>query len=218
MVRILILDDHDIARHGSRSALTAEPDIEVVGDTRIVAQALQMLASVRPQVVIVDTLRADGAAIIAARRLRSADPSIKLLLLVSDAGTLAIATTLLAGASGYVLRDAAAATVLAARLIATGHRLLDTADVLSTHAWIRQRLRSDQADRDESGVPERMLELIVAGHADPYIMTHIPLTQERIDGHLAGIVEALHLPGAAHAPVLRSLPTARPPAQHLPII
>jgi DNA-binding NarL/FixJ family response regulator len=218
MVRVLILDDHDIARYGSRIALTAEPDIEVVGDTRVVDQALQLLAAVRPQVAIVDTLRADGDAITAARRIRSADPSVKLLLLVADAGTQAIAATLLAGASGYVLRNAAAATVMAARLIAAGHRLLDTADVLATHAWISQRLRGDQADGDDRGVPEQMLELIVAGHTDPDIMARIPLTQERIDVHLAGIVAILHLPGAAQAPVLRSLPVSHPAARQVPII
>ncbi len=203
MVRVMILDDHDLARHSCRQTLAAERDIDVVADTRAIGQAIDLLASTRPHAVIVDTLRADGDGIAAARSIRAADPSVRMLLLVADSGTQACAAALLAGAQGYVRRNAKGAAAAAVRLVAQGHRLLETADILTTQAWINRQLHADSCTaQSDSTVRDGLLDLVLAGHTDPDIMTRLLISQRHIDLNLAEIIAVLHLPGAATPPVL----------------
>jgi DNA-binding NarL/FixJ family response regulator len=204
MIRVLILDDHDLARFSISSALAGEPDIEIVGDTRAVDRALSLLVSARPQVAVVDIMRADGDGISAARQIKSAAPAVRLILL-TDAQ--AVASTLLSGADGFAPRHTPADIAGVIRRICDGHRLLSDADVQTAHSWIRGHLGPDGLDgnaRAGDHMRNHVLELMVAGLTDAEIVTEIPISQDHVDGHLVSILAMLHLPGARQAQVLHS--------------
>ncbi len=107
MIRVLVLDDHDIARFSLCKTLASEPDIEIAGDTRSISEALNLLESTRPHAAVADVFRADGQGISAARQLRSATPASRLILLTGDHGA---ACMMLAGADGFVARQQTAAS------------------------------------------------------------------------------------------------------------
>jgi DNA-binding NarL/FixJ family response regulator len=172
-------------------ALTMEHDIDLVGDAHDVDHAVRLLGENRPHVAIVDMPLGDIGAIRAARRIRSASPKVRLLLRVPDTGPQAVAATQLVGARGYVLRNAAAATVITARLIAEGHHLIGAAETHAAHEWIRQRLRDAEPTRPDGGVREHILALVLAGHTDREIRKKLGVAQVYIETHLAQIVASL---------------------------
>ena len=127
-IRVFLLDDHEIVRRGLRELLEATDDIEVIGESGLAKEAARRIPSLRPDVAIFDARLPDGSGIDACREVRSVDPTIKGLILTSFDDDNALATAVLAGASGYLLKDVRGnGLVDAIRRVAAGENLLDQA-------------------------------------------------------------------------------------------
>ena len=123
-IRILLVDDHELVRRGIAELLTAEADLEVVGEAGTVAEALTRAGQVDADVAVLDVRMPDGDGIALCRELRVRRPELRCLVLTSDGGSRAEAIT--AGAAGFVLKQVVGmALVDAVRTVGAGGRFLD---------------------------------------------------------------------------------------------
>jgi DNA-binding NarL/FixJ family response regulator len=113
-IRVLVVDDHAVVRHGLRSFLDLQPGISVVGEASDGAQALTVAGDVRPDVVLIDLVMPVMDGVAATRALKAANPSRRVVVLTSASDDESVLASLRAGADGYLLKDAAPADVLAA--------------------------------------------------------------------------------------------------------
>lgn len=125
-LRVFLLDDHEIVRRGVHDLLEAEDDIVVVGEAATAAQALRRIPATLPDVAILDVRLPDGSGIEVCRQVRSAHPQVRALVLTSFDDDAALLAAIVAGASGYVLKQIrSAALVEAVRRVGAGQSLID---------------------------------------------------------------------------------------------
>src|SRR3954470_12189920 len=128
MIRVFLLDDHEVVRRGLADLLTAAGDIEVVGESGLAQEAARRIPALRPDVAILDGRLPDGSGIDVCREIRAVDPSIKGLILTSYEDDEALSAAILAGAAGYVLKQIEGSSLVSGvRLVASGHSLIDPA-------------------------------------------------------------------------------------------
>ena len=125
-IRIFLLDDHEVVRTGLRSLFEAAGDFEVVGEAGTTAEALDRIPPTRPHVALLDVRLPDGSGIEVCREIRSKTPEIACVMLTSYADDEALLAATLAGASGYVLKQIGASSLVDdVRRVAHGESLLD---------------------------------------------------------------------------------------------
>jgi len=167
LVRVFVLDDHDIVRRGLRDLLTKR-DITVVGDTGSAAQATSRILELRPHVMVLDVQLPDGSGVQVCRDVRSVDPSIKGVLLTSAGEEEALMLSILAGAAGAVGKLAGTHDIVeAVRRVRAGRALLDRADT----ERVADRLRARAENLNPSLTPDQAdtLSLVLTGHTDQQI-------------------------------------------------
>src|SRR3954462_7229947 len=126
MIRVYLLDDHEVVRRGLRDLLEAEDDIEVVGESGSAADAGHRTPALKPDVAVLDGRLPDGSGVDVCRDVRAVDPSIKGLILTSYEDDEALFAAIMAGASGYVLKQIRGTDLVdAVRRVAAGQSLLD---------------------------------------------------------------------------------------------
>src|SRR5512145_968342 len=128
MIRVFLLDDHEVVRAGLRELLQHEGDIEVVGESGLAEEAAHRIPALRPDVAVLDGRLPDGSGIDVCRDVRSVDPSIKALILTSYEDDEALFAAIMAGAAGYVLKQVRGTDLIdGIRRVAAGQSLLDPA-------------------------------------------------------------------------------------------
>jgi two-component system response regulator DevR len=201
-IRVFLLDDHELVRRGVGELLAAEPDLEVC-EAGSVADAVARAEAARPDVALLDVRLPDGSGIEVCRELRSRMPGLGCLMLTSFADDEALFGAIMAGASGYVLKDIrGSALVDAVRTVAAGGSLLDpTATEL-----VMERLRA----RDTGGVSRsadgpaerialltpserRILELIAEGLTNRQIGERLVLAEKTVKNYVTGILAKLEM-------------------------
>ncbi|MCU1393062.1 MAG: LuxR family transcriptional regulator [Ilumatobacteraceae bacterium] len=126
MIRVFLLDDHEVVRRGVRELLESAGDLEVVGEAGTAAEALQRVPATKPDVAILDVRLPDGTGIEVCRDLRSMMPDLKCLMLTSFNDDEALFDAIMAGAAGYVLKEVRGADLIqSVRRVAEGQSLLD---------------------------------------------------------------------------------------------
>src|SRR6187431_2903870 len=125
-IRVYLLDDHEVVRQGLRALLESAGDIEVVGESGSAVDAAARIPALRPDVAVLDARLPDGSGIEVCRTVRAVDPSIKGLILTSYDDDEALFAAIMAGASGYVLKQIRGADLVSAvRQVAAGNSLID---------------------------------------------------------------------------------------------
>src|SRR3954470_24672043 len=128
MIRVFLLDDHEVVRAGVRDMLQHDGDIEVIGESGSAVEASHRIPALRPDVAVLDARLPDGNGIDVCRDVRSVDPTIKGLILTSYEDDEALFAAIMAGASGYVLKQIRGTDLVdAVRRVAAGQSLLDPA-------------------------------------------------------------------------------------------
>src|SRR5215469_14679607 len=105
MIRVMLVDDHEVVRNGVKSLIDANDDLTVVAEARSVKEAVAQAERVRPDVVVMDVRLADGSGIEATREIRARLEKTQVLMLTSFADDEALFASIMAGASGYVLKQ-----------------------------------------------------------------------------------------------------------------
>ncbi|MHB8329612.1 MAG: response regulator [Acidimicrobiales bacterium] len=190
--RVFLLDDHEVVRRGLRELLDSEDDLSVVGEASSAEEALARVSSTRPDVAILDVRLADGDGVEVCRDLRSAVPELKCLMLTSFADDEALFSAILAGASGYVLKQIKGVDLVAAvRSVAAGESLLDPA--LTRQAMVR--LRGERAEDERlarlTAQEHKILELIAEGKTNRQIADDLFLAEKTVKNYVSNLLSKM---------------------------
>jgi len=191
-IRVFLLDDHEVVRRGVRDLLESEGDVVVVGEASTAAEAMARVPAVRPDVAVLDVRLPDGDGVTVCRDLRSEFPDLACLMLTSFADDEALFDSILAGASGYVLKQVRGADILGAvRTVAAGGSLLDP----GTTARVMQRLRDQATATDPlAGLSEqerKVLELIGEGLTNRQIGERMFLAEKTVKNYVSNVLAKL---------------------------
>ena len=163
MIRVFVLDDHEIVRRGVVDLIDAERDMEVIGEASTARQALGRIAATMPDVAVLDMRLPDGSGIDVCREIRSQYPSVTCLILTAYDDDEAAYSAVLAGAAGYVLKDIKANGLLdGIRAVAAGKNLLSSAAATRVREQARET-RSSTPGVDLTERERQVLELIAEG-------------------------------------------------------
>ncbi|MHB8643848.1 MAG: response regulator [Gaiellaceae bacterium] len=193
MIRVLVVDDHAVVRTGLRLLLDAEPDIEVVGEAGNARDAIFEARATKPDVVLMDVTMPGGSGIDATPQLLHEEPTVKVLVLSMQDDPSYVRQAFAAGASGYVLKEAADSEVVAAvRQVAGGGRYVNPAlgaRLVAADAEERARAESDPLSEREREV----LHLLALGNTNQEIAKMLFISVRTAETHRAHIMQKLHL-------------------------
>jgi DNA-binding NarL/FixJ family response regulator len=208
-IRVFLLDDHEVVRRGLTDLLDAEPDISVVGDAGSVEHALVRGPALRPDVAVLDVRLPDGDGISVCRELRSQMPELACLMLTSFDDEEALLDAIMAGASGYVLKQIKGSDLVAAvRTVASGQSMLDP----TTTARLMRSLRADPTEApalapELAGLSPRerdILTLIGDGLTNREIGKKLYLSEKTVKNHISRLLAKLGVQRRVQAAVLAS--------------
>lgn len=201
MTRVFLLDDHEIVRRGIRDLIEAETDLEVVGEASTAKEAISWIPDTHPDVAILDVRLPDGDGIEVCREIRSISPEVACLMLTSFSDDEALLAAVIAGASGYVLKQIRGSDLVGSvRRIARGEILLDPHLV----ALARARLgRDDENDRLNRLSPQerRILDLIAEGKTNREIAAVLYLAEKTVKNYVSNLLIKLEMKRRTEAAV-----------------
>jgi two-component system response regulator DevR len=204
-ITVYLLDDHEVVREGLRALLEASGDIRVVGESGSARDATARIPALRPQVAVLDARLPDGSGIEVCRSVRAVDPSIGALILTSYDDDEALFAAIMAGASGYVLKQIRGSDLVAAvHHVAAGGSLIDPA----LTARVLERIRSGPATAPElADLTEQELKLlghIAEGLTNRQIGERMFLAEKTVKNYVSSILSKLGLERRTQAAVLAS--------------
>lgn len=192
-IRIGIVDDHALVREGLRLILTAQPDVDVVGEANDAAAAMSMAAIRKPHVILIDlTLGgSDGLALV--RDITVRHPRIRVVVLTMHHDAETVRQAFLAGAAGYVVKGAASSDLLAAvRAVANNqnyvHPMVASVIVLDSLRWLRQGDRLTPREVE-------VLRLMTAGHTAVEAGQELGISAHTVRRHLANVASRVGVRG-----------------------
>jgi two-component system, NarL family, response regulator DevR len=197
-IRLLIVDDHEVVRLGLRAAFELEPDINVVGEASDGAEALAKMSVLAPQLILMDVRMERMSGIEACREIKSRYPDVSILMITSYTDNEAVFASMLAGASGYLLKNLSRAELLRSiRLVASGQSLLDAELVKQATSRLTTLATSGSQTQTAGGeLTERereVLALIARGYTNKQIASALIVTEKTARNHVSHILEKLGL-------------------------
>ena len=201
LIRVFLLDDHEIVRKGVGDLVDAESDMEVVGQAGNTAEAIAVVQKTTPDVAILDVRLSDGNGIEVCRQIRSDVPSVACLILTSFADDQALIDAAMAGAAGYVLKQIRGNELIESiRKVASGAQLLDGAEVRLG----MQRLRDSDEGRLSDLTPQeqRIFDLIGEGCSNRQIADELFLAEKTVKNYVSGLFAKLGMTRRTEAAAL----------------
>jgi DNA-binding NarL/FixJ family response regulator len=203
MIRVFLLDDHEVVRRGIADLLTDAGEIEVVGESGLAQEATRRIPALRPDVAILDGRLPDGSGIDVCRDVRAVDPSIKGLILTSYEDDEALFAAIMAGAAGYVLKQIRGTDLVdAVRRVAAGQSLLDPAVTQRVLERIRHGVEQPNELRNLSDQEKRILEYIAQGLTNREIAGRMFLAEKTVKNYVSSLLAKLGLERRTQAAVL----------------
>ncbi|KQM60710.1 response regulator [Agreia sp. Leaf210] len=203
MIRVFLVDDHELVRRGIAGLLELEEDIAVIGEAGTVSQAESRIRATQPDVVLLDVRLPDGSGIDVCRNVRSENPSLQCLILTAYDDDGAIDAAVLAGAAGYVLKDVrGSGLVETLRKVAAGQQLLDP---VLTRKVVERIIVAPPGDArlDSLTARERqILTLIADGMTNREIGVELSLAEKTVKNYVSGLLSKLGLQRRTQAAIL----------------
>ena len=189
IIRVFLLDDHEIVRRGIADLLAGEADIDVVGEAGTAAEALARIPAVRPDVAVLDARLPDGSGIDVCREIRSARPETQCIILTSYDDDDAIFAAVMAGAAGYLLKEVRGLSLVEAiRQVAQGKSLLDPSVTGRLLARLRDGEPKDQRLSSLTPREREILALIADGMTNRQIGETLFLAEKTVKNYVSGLV------------------------------
>jgi DNA-binding NarL/FixJ family response regulator len=193
-IRVFLLDDHEIVRRGLADLVSIEDDLEVVGEAGTAAEALLRIPAVRPDVAVLDVRLPDGSGVEVCREIRSQMPEVRCLMLTSYADDEALFNAIMAGASGYVLKEIRGIDLVnAIRRVAAGQSLLDPAATQRVLERIRAGEQHDTRLDKLSDQEKRILDLIGEGMTNRQIGESMHLAEKTVKNYVSSLLAKLDM-------------------------
>ncbi|MDA8301300.1 MAG: response regulator transcription factor [Actinomycetota bacterium] len=187
-VRVFLVDDHEVVRRGLRELFEPQDDLEVVGEAANAEEALDRVPGTQPDVAILDVRLPGESGIELCRELRAALPDLRCLMLTSFADDDALFSAILAGASGYLLKEIRGPELVSAvRRVASGQSLIDPA----LTATVMERLRGNREDErlaKLSPQERRILDLIAEGKTNRQIGAELYLAEKTVKNYVSNLL------------------------------
>lgn len=202
MVRVFLVDDHEVVRRGIADLLTAD-DLEVVGEAGSVSEALARVPAAAPDVAVLDVRLPDGNGVELCRELRSQLPDLRCLMLTSFDDDEALFGAIMAGASGFVLKQVRGVDLVAAvHSVAAGNSLLDARST----AAVMRRIQAEQEEaaplKALTEQERAVLELIAEGLTNRQIGSRLFLAEKTVKNYVSHILAKLGLEHRTQAAIL----------------
>ncbi|WP_345516555.1 response regulator transcription factor, partial [Phytohabitans houttuyneae] len=192
MIKVFLLDDHEVVRRGLADLLQAEGDIEVVGESGSAQEAARRIPALRPDVAILDGRLPDGSGIDVCRDVRAVDSSIKGLILTSYEDDEALFAAIMAGAAGYVLKQIRGTDLVdAVRRVAAGQSLLDPAVTARVLERIRHGVEEPRELKSLTEQERRILEYIAEGLTNREIAARMFLAEKTVKNYVSSLLAKL---------------------------
>ncbi len=201
-IKVFLLDDHEVVRRGLRDLVEADPEMSVVGESGSAQEAARRIPALRPDVAVFDARLPDGSGIDVCRQVRSVDPSIRGLILTSYDDDEALSAAVLAGASGYLLKDIKGVGIIdAIRRVAAGEDLLDHARA--------ERLRNHWSDpagedprlRSLTPTEHRILLHVAEGLTNRQIGETMSLAEKTVKNYVSSVLAKMGMERRTQAAV-----------------
>jgi len=198
VIRVMLVDDHEVVREGLKALFNRRDGMTVVGEAGTVAQSIEVAAAVRPDVVVMDLRLPDGSGIEACREIRSELPNAKVIMLTSYADEEAVMSSILGGASAYLLKQTRGSQLAEAiEGVARGESLLDPAVTLR----VLEEVRKSAAGNSVNASPEaqlteneqKILYLIAEGKTNREIAAEIYLSDKTVKNYVSNILSKLNM-------------------------
>lgn len=190
MIRIFLLDDHEVVRRGVAAALSVEPDLDVVGESGSVATAIDVVRRCQPDVAVLDVRLGDGNGIDVCRAIHVEFPAVRSLILTSFESDRALVDARQAGAAGFVLKEIRTTNLVQAiRDVAEGRSLLDESRV---RLAAQRLIDSDEARLDALTPQERQIfELLGQGQTNRQIAQSVYLAEKTVKNYVTNVLTKL---------------------------
>jgi DNA-binding NarL/FixJ family response regulator len=201
-VRVFLLDDHEVVRRGLRELLESEDDIEVVGEAGTAAEALARIPPTRPDVAVLDIRLPDGNGVEVCREVRARHPEIQCLILTSYSEDEALFQAIMAGASGYLLKQVKGTDLVdGVRRVATGQSLLDPSVTAAVLERLRKGPETDERLAHLTDQERRILDLVADGLTNRQIAEQVHLAEKTVKNYVSNILSKLGMQRRTQAAV-----------------
>lgn len=218
VIRIYLLDDHEIVRRGLRELLELEDDVEVVGESGSAEEAVRRIPALRPDVALLDARLPDGSGVEVCRQVRAIDSRIVGLILTSFDDEQALVAAVLAGAAGYLLKDIHGQDLVQTiRRVARGERLIDESAIHRVQETLSPSGPADPRLRSLTPQERRILALVAQGMTNRQIGAELFLAEKTVKNYITALLAKLGMErrtqaavfAATHADELGELPRDR---------
>jgi len=195
-LRLLVVDDHEVVRQGLVALLDRRAGFEVVAQAGSVAEAITVAALHEPDLVIMDVRLPDGSGIEACREIRAARPGTRVVMLTSYPDEEAVLSAIIAGASGYLLKQIRGRDLVSAlEAVGRGESLLDSAVTEKVLERVRRMASGSATDElaDLTSQERRILLLVAEGKTNKEIAAEIFLSDKTVKNYVSSILAKLNL-------------------------
>ena len=193
-MKIVLVDDHEVVRQGLKTLINGEDDLDVVGEAGDVDNAVRQVGYHSPDVVVMDVRLPDGTGVEACREIRSRWPDVKVLMLTSYADEEALVSSIMAGASGYVLKRIDSGDLVdAVRRVGNGESLLDPNLTDRLFARIRGDEPDDPLLARLSPQERKILDLIAEGKTNRQIAEELFLAEKTVKNYVSNLLSKLEM-------------------------
>jgi two-component system response regulator DevR len=214
-LRVMLVDDHEVVRDGIRALLVGAEDIVVCAEAGSVREAVAEAERALPDVIVMDVRLSDGSGIEATRDIRAQRPATQVLMLTSFADDEALFASIMAGASGYVLKQIKGGELVRAiRAVGEGQSLLDPAVTKGVLDRLRKgkHLLKDEKLARLSPQEERILGLVAEGRTNKQIGEELRLAEKTVKNYVSSILAKLEVARRAEAAAYLARHTTTPGA------
>ena len=195
-LRMLVVDDHEVVRQGLVSLLDRRSGFEVVAQAGSVAEAISQAARFEPDLVVMDVRLPDGSGIEACREIRAARPDTRVVMLTSYPDEEAVLSAIIAGASGYLLKQIRGRELVSAlEAVGRGESLLDPAVTEKVLERVRRMASGGAGDElaELTGQERKILLLVAEGKTNKEIATEVFLSDKTVKNYVSSILSKLNL-------------------------
>ncbi len=200
MIKVFLVDDHEVVRRGLAELLGSDPELSVVGEAGTVAESLSRIPATRPDVAVLDIRLPDGSGIDLCRELLATHDDLSCLILTSFTDEQSMLDAILAGASGYVVKDIRGMELAQAiKEVGSGKSLLDNRAAAVLMSRLRRDTQQDERLRDLSSTERNLLQLLGEGLTNREIGQRMFLAEKTVKNYVSRLLTKLGLSGRTQA-------------------